>query len=306
MASLPVFKRTRYAPTPSGYLHLGNVVSFVLTAGLAQRFGARILLRIDDLDADRVRPEYLADIFETLRFLNLPWHEGPQTVQEQQTLFSQHLRLRQYYRALDELQQQNLLFACQCSRSQLAAFAAEGGYPGLCEHQNLSLQQPGVAWRFKTPADGVAITMQLPGAAAQTHSFPLSMRGFAVRGKNGMPAYQLASVMDDAYFGVDLIVRGADLLPSSLAQLYLAGFLKEATGFRQAAFFHHPLLHDDAGQKLSKSAGATSIHYLRRKGYSAAAVFTEAARMCGIAQPVQTWQELFALLPVTQWLHTTS
>lgn len=291
------FQRTRYAPTPSGYLHLGNIVSFVLTAGIAQQHGASILLRIDDLDAERIRPAYLADIFETLTFLDLPWHEGPRTVQEHHSLFSQQHRLQQYNAALHALQQQSALFACSCSRSQLSLYPAAAGYPGLCVNRQLSFDTPGVAWRIKTAAAGT-LSIHLPSGSTTVYSFPPSMQGFLVRGKNGVPAYQLASVVDDVLMGVDLIVRGADLFPSSLAQLYLASCLEKVSIFQQTAFLHHPLLRNSNGVKLSKSAGATSVQGMRQQGCTSADVFSKAARFCGIHERVATWQELYAHLKI--------
>lgn len=299
MSRPPSFQRTRYAPTPSGYLHLGNIVSFVLTAGIAQRYGASILLRIDDLDAERMRPAYLADIFETLAFLDLPWHEGPRTVQQHKAHFSQQYRLQHYHAALQALRQQSAVFACSCSRSQLALFPAAAGYPGLCANRQLSFDTPGVAWRIKTAA-ARSQTMHLPSGRATVHSFPPSMQGFMVRGKYGAPAYQLASVVDDVLMGVDLIVRGTDLFPSSLAQLYLASCFETVSSFQQTAFLHHPLLRNSDGVKLSKSAGATSVQGMRQQGCTPADVFSEAARLCGIHERVATWQELYAHLRVQE------
>ena len=100
MAKMPTFQKTRIAPTPSGYLHLGNVLSFALTAALARRAGAAILLRIDDLDRERVSRDYVEDIFETLRFLGIPWDEGPRDFSEYERVWSQLHRLRLYREAL--------------------------------------------------------------------------------------------------------------------------------------------------------------------------------------------------------------
>ncbi len=115
------FNRTRIAPTPSGYLHLGNVLSFALTATLAEQYGARILLRIDDLDRQRAQPAYIQDIFDTLEFLELPWHEGPRSVEEFEQQYSQVHRLPLYRQALEELKDKGAVFACDCSRSQMLA-----------------------------------------------------------------------------------------------------------------------------------------------------------------------------------------
>ncbi len=122
---IPSFRRTRIAPTPSGYLHLGNVLSFALTAALARRSGASILLRIDDLDRERVSREYVEDIFETLNFLGIPWDEGPRNVGEYERAWSQVHRLGMYREALERLRERRKVFACDCSRS--TAIAGKSG-----------------------------------------------------------------------------------------------------------------------------------------------------------------------------------
>src|SRR5687768_5857036 len=113
------FRRTRIAPTPSGFLHLGNVLSFALTAAIARKRGARILLRIDDMDRDRVQPDYIDDIFEVLRFMGLPWEEGPKDAAEFLQRFSQQHRLPLYEAALQQLEKKGQVFACTCSRAQV-------------------------------------------------------------------------------------------------------------------------------------------------------------------------------------------
>jgi glutamyl-tRNA synthetase len=260
------FNRTRLAPTPSGYLHLGNLVSFVLTAGLARKHGARILLRIDDLDRDRVRPAFVQDIFETLHFFNIPWDEGPRDSREFAESWSQVHRMGLYRQALDFLASQGELFACECSRSMLG-HDLEGGYPGTCMSKKIPLSEPGVSWRLQTKP-GTELSMHDLHKGVGTFPLPPSMQHFIVRKKDGFPSYQLASVIDDIHFGVDLVVRGADLFESTLAQLYLSTKLP-ANPFTQASFLHHPLVHDLQGRKLSKSAGDTSIQYLRGQGKNA-------------------------------------
>ena len=284
------YKKTRIAPTPSGFLHVGNILSFSLTAGLARHAGASVLLRIDDLDRERFSVDYLEDIFETLRFLGISWDEGPVGVEDFERNWSQMRRMRLYEEALGLLRESGAVFACTCSRSQLAGL--QGGYPGTCEERRISLDADGVSWRLRTE-----------GLAGE-------MRDFVVRKKDGFPAYQLTSLVDDLYFGVDLIVRGEDLRPSTLAQLWLAEVLSAATlrdgasgegvfarnVFRNARFYHHPLLVTAAGEKLSKSAGATSIQYLRQQGFTPADVYQLIARLLGFEGPVGDWEQLAALV----------
>jgi glutamyl-tRNA synthetase len=262
--STPTYK-TRFAPTPSGYLHLGNAWSFVHTTALAREYGARILLRIDDMDRERVEPAYVQDIFDTLNFLGLAWDEGPRDVSDFDRSWSQRWRLPLYEQALAVLRATGMVYACRCSRTDILRVSADGGYPGTCRHAGISPDEPGVAWRLRTNHDPV--TIHTTEGAAYTARLPASVQDFVVRKKDGFPAYQLTSVVDDVHFGVNLIVRGADLLPSTLAQTYLAR-LAGLTDFGKAVFHHHPLRLSPDGQKLSKSAGAMSIRYLRESGRS--------------------------------------
>jgi len=280
--------KTRIAPTPSGYLHLGNILSFSLTAGLARRAGASILLRIDDLDRERVDPRYVEDVFETLRFLEIPWDEGPTNRDDFERGWSQMRRLSLYETALGFLRRSGAVFACSCSRAQLAGW---DGYPGTCRDRGISLDAPDVNWRLRTEL--------FPGGGGLAE-LPVEMRDVVVRKKNGFPAYQLSSVVDDLHFGIDLVVRGEDLRASTMAQLYLARALasagmREAAGFGGVRFVHHPLL-TAGGEKLSKSAGATSIHYLRGQGASPADVFTLIGQSLEVAEPVLNWEQLTTLL----------
>ncbi|HVZ26568.1 MAG TPA: glutamate--tRNA ligase family protein [Sediminibacterium sp.] len=284
--------RTRLAPTPSGYLHLGNLFSFVLTAGLARSTGARILLRIDDLDQQRVRKEYIRDVFEILDFFNIPWDEGPRNEEAFEKEYSQVHRTHLYNAALNKLRSTGMIFACECSRSLLQQ-AATAGCPGSCLDKNIPLEKPGVNWRLRT--NNLPITIQDHSGRSHTCAFPASMRDFIIRKKDGQAAYQLASVCDDMYFGVNLIVRGEDLMDSSLAQLYLASLLPEPH-FQEHAFCHHRLLTGADAIKLSKSAGAGSIYYLRKTGKTRAEILTLLLHQLGVPGTAETWEELAAIL----------
>jgi glutamyl/glutaminyl-tRNA synthetase len=237
-SGLPEAPRLRLAPTPSGFLHAGNALNFILNALLARaRPGGRLLLRIDDLDADRKRPEYVQDVFDTLRWLDISWDEGPVNAADFEKNWSQHTRIALYEQVLARLRETGLLFACSKSRRALAPFGHV--YPVEFREQGLSLDAPNVAWRIKTPAD-----------------FPLP--DFIVRRRDGIPAYQLASVVDDLHFGITHVVRGEDLAASTRAQQFLAECLGESR-FSKIQFLHHPLLLNDSGEKLSKSAGAAAL-----------------------------------------------
>jgi len=293
MTPLKRYSLTRYAPTPSGYLHLGNIASFVVTAGLAERFGSAILLRIDDLDRARFRREYLDDLFETLRYLGLPWHIGPADSDDFDRNFSQLNRLEQYTQHLDSLVSNNLVFACACSRTQ----TGREGCSGNCRDAGIPLDKPGVAWRLTDlfrPGDQ---TVKLFGLnhSETTATIPPYLFPLQARRKNALPSYHLASVSDDVRFGVDLVVRGADLYDSTLGQLVLA----EALGleaFGQTAFFHHPLMTDPEGHKLSKTAGAVSVAALRREGAGRGAIYTRVLQLAGLSVEVSDRRECFEVL----------
>ena len=288
------FNKTRIAPTPSGFLHLGNILSFSLTAAVARKSGATILLRIDDLDRERAMPEYVQDIFDTLNFLELPWDEGPADAAEFFGGHSQVFRMELYRGALERLRDAGAVFACACSRSQVLGAGLDGVYPGTCRDRGLPLELPETSWRLRTP-DTVSLTYKTyPDGTVVRAELPESMRDFVVRKKDGFPAYQLTSLVDDLHYGVDLIVRGADLLPSTLAQLYLSAVL-DMPAFREATFFHHPLLKAPSGEKLSKSAGDTSIRYLRGQGLKRADVYGLIAGQLGLTGAARNWEELAAL-----------
>jgi glutamyl/glutaminyl-tRNA synthetase len=285
--------RTRIAPTPSGYLHPGNGVSFILTWALARAAGGTVLLRIDDLDRARFRLEYLDDIFYTLDWLGLDYDEGPASPQDFLDRFSQSHRLDTYHKALDYLKKQNLLYACDCSRKRIRTHSESGVYDGFCSNRNLDLATPDTAWRIRLPA-GCTVQFQERGRVELFVVNRSGMMGdFVVRQKDGIPAYQIASLCDDAAWGINFIVRGMDLLPSTAAQLWLSQYLPEAAGFQHTAFYHHPLLTGPAGDKLSKSAGAASLAAWRDAGRSPRELYQQAGEWLGL-EGVGTSEELVA------------
>jgi glutamyl/glutaminyl-tRNA synthetase len=257
-------KKTRIAPTPSGFLHEGNAFAFLLTAELAKRQGASILLRIDDLDNDRKRPEYVEDIFITLEWLGVEWQEGPRNATELESAWSQHHRLHLYEEALTTLRDKGLVYACGCSRKQLAAFDSPADDAHTCRNGNLPLDTPNTAWRLRIPRETEVCFKSLNGEITTLRPVDL-LPDPVVRRRDGIPAYQVASVVDDHHFGIDLIVRGEDLLPSTAVQLFIAQQLG-LDDFLNATFHHHPLILDEKGEKWSKSAGNHVESLLRRDG----------------------------------------
>ena len=252
--------RFRLAPTPSGYLHTGNALNFILNWLAARHNNGRLLLRIDDLDAERKRPAYVQDVSDSLEWLGLDWDEGPRSVSDFENNWSQHLRMSLYYKQLEKLRATGLLFACRKSRSDLAPY--QGKYPAAFRNQGLSLDDPDVAWRIATPPD-----------------FP--MPDFVVRRRVGIPAYQVASMVDDVHFGVTHAIRGLDLEPSTQAQQWLASCIDD-TDFLKIKFLHHPLLLDASGEKMSKSAGSASLQAQRTAGTSPESVFQQCMAVLGL------------------------
>jgi len=251
--------RLRIAPTPSGFLHLGNALNFTLNWLAAKYCGgltpsgsaAKIYLRIDDLDNDRNRSEYLDDVFETLQWLKLDWDSNPGQLIVTQSPIHQSSNLHRYFTILEQLRERDLLFACRKSRRDLEPY--NNGYPPEFRDQGLSLDAPDVAWRIKTPPD-----------------FPLP--DFIVRRREGIPAYQVASFSDDLDYGITHIIRGADLKDSTAAQCFLAQALSKDI-FLKINFLHHPLVLGESGEKLSKSAGSASLKAMRESGQGPEKVF---------------------------------
>ncbi|MEO3402641.1 glutamate--tRNA ligase family protein [Mucilaginibacter sp. CAU 1740] len=289
------FNKTRLAPTPSGFLHVGNILSFAITAALAHKHGVKVLLRIDDMDRIRATPEYLADVFDTLRFLEIPWDEGPANADEFEGTFSQLHRMSLYNAALEELREKGAVFACTCSRKQLLETGS-----CTCINKNIPLDTPEASWRLRT--DSNLINVKTYTGEIIKEEMPADMQNFVVRKKDGLPAYQLTSLIDDLFYGVDLIVRGQDLWHSTLAQLALAKLLgKEAFG--ETVFYHHPLLLEPSGQKLSKSAGSTSVRFMRMEGKSKRDVFKDISGFAGLDNIAEDWQQLGSELLLKQGVY---
>ncbi len=265
--------KTRFAPTPSGYLHLGNALSFAITWALARQQNGLILLRIDDLDTDRFRTEYLQDIFDTLHFLGLDWDEGPVDGDDYTRNYTQHTRLKTYQALLDVLVSKGLAYACTCSRKEFA----DGLHSKECSEKKLPLTTPEAAWRIRLPESLIINVHDLRWGACKVHLTD-TMPDFVLRGKNELPAYQVASLCDDIYYGINTIVRGQDLLPSTAAQTFLA---TQAGLHYQVAFLHHPLAYEAAGTKLSKSHGSLSICEMRKAGATTKDIWNMIARLAG-------------------------
>jgi glutamyl/glutaminyl-tRNA synthetase len=254
---------SRFAPAPTGYLHLGHVVNALCVWGITRTRSGRVLLRIEDHDRRRSRPEYEAALLEDLAWLGFV-ADGPPARQSE--------RGDIYIQALDGLRRQGLVYACTCSRAEI-----EGPvYPGTCRGRGLA-EAPGLGLRVRLDRSVERFTDLRHGPLEQT---PADQCGdLLVRDRDGHWAYQFAVTVDDYLQGVTLIVRGDDLLSSTGRQLQLARLLGRTT---PPQFFHHALIMKSPDQKLSKSDGDTGVRDLRAKGWSAARVIGRAAWLAGL------------------------
>ena len=278
--SIPV---GRLAPSPTGLLHLGHARTFLLAWWHLRSRGGRVLLRIEDLDRQRSRPEYETALFEDLEWLGLDW-DGPVERQSERRLG--------FDEALAKLASANLLYPCVCTRKELesaasAPHASDGtlAYPGTCQGRFASPQaareesgrEP--ALRFRCSADEFTFVDGLHG---EQRSNPAALFGdFPVARRDGTPAYQLAVVVDDAKQGVTEVHRGDDLLSSTPCQLVL----QRALGLAEPRWFHFSLVVDESGQRLAKRHDSLALRELRERGVSAQAVVGWIAESAGLRAP---------------------
>ena len=260
----------RFAPTPSGRMHLGNLFC-ALTSWLSARSrGGSYILRIEDLDPLRCFREYSELMEEDLKWLGLDWDEGGLADIGPSKPYSQCDRSNIYEQILETLRQKGLLYLCFCSRSELHAANAphlsDGSpiYGGKCRNLTEAeikekLKKRGGATRLIVPDEDVSFVDMCYGE--QTQNLVTHCGDFILRRSDGVFAYQLAVVVDDALMGVTEVVRGRDLLDSSFRQIYLHRLL----GFEPPQFGHHPLILADDGRRLSKRDKDTDVGFLRTR-----------------------------------------
>ncbi len=258
----------RFAPSPSGRMHLGNLMTALLAWLSAKHCGGRIVLRIEDLDTDRCLPEYVRQIEADFRTLGLVWDEGGSDGGSNGPYF-QSGRGERYAAALKKLEEQGLVYPCFCTRAQLHAASAphrEDGqavYPGTCRsltpaqaaaRQRETERPP--ALRLRVPDKEIAFTDGRMGLYRE--NLARECGDFLLRRSDGLWAYQLAVVVDDAAMGVTEVVRGSDLLSSTPRQLLLYDLL----GLPAPRFIHSPLLLAADGRRLSKRERDLSLDVL--------------------------------------------
>jgi glutamyl-tRNA synthetase/glutamyl-Q tRNA(Asp) synthetase len=267
--------RTRFAPSPTGYLHLGHAASALFVWGLGKALGGRVLLRIEDHDRGRCRPE-----FETATFADLAWlgfvPDEPPTRQSDRTPL--------YERSLATLRKNARVYGCDCTRKRLSSLdrspeSAEGElrYDGHCRDRGIPADRPGAGVRVVIPDEEIAFTDLKLGP--RRHRPAAQAGDLLLRDRHGQWTYQFAAVVDDLAQDVTLVVRGEDLAESTGRQILLARLLGRDA---PPAFYHHPLIVDAAGKKLSKRFYAEAIAKRREEGAAAAVVLGEAASLTGL------------------------
>jgi glutamyl-Q tRNA(Asp) synthetase len=272
----------RFAPSPNGLLHLGHAYSALFTALWAENMGGRFLVRIEDTDITRSKPEFTAAIFEDLHWLGLEW-ETP--------VMRQSERFEIYAAQADRLKRRDLLYPCFCSRTELAA-ASHGSdpdgaplYPGTCRHLSPAEVKQRIAegrnvqWRLKTD-EALALTGILSYTiAAPTpidrpqirYARPERWGDVVLQRKATPTSYHLSVVVDDDAQGVSHVTRGRDMEPSTDIHVLLQMLL----GLRSPVYTFHKLILDDEGRKLAKSKGSTSLRSLREAGRTPADIRRE-------------------------------
>ncbi|MGB1426240.1 MAG: tRNA glutamyl-Q(34) synthetase GluQRS [Paracoccaceae bacterium] len=268
---------TRFAPSPTGPLHLGHAYSALLAHQMATEAGGRFLLRIEDTDQSRARAQWEKQIYDDLAWLGLTW-ERP--VRRQ----SDHLR--SYSNALEIIEKNDLIYPCSCRRAdiEVAAGAPQEGvaqfgpdgriYPGTCRHRGVHEGRAEDALRLNMKRAAETLAAPLLYHETGLDSGPQKVRPEALlsqvgdvvlQRRNGQIAYHLAVVVDDALQGVSDVVRGADLAEATQIHVLLQSLL----GLPTPRYHHHKLIRDSAGKRLAKRDDATAISTLRSQGQSA-------------------------------------
>ena len=255
--------RGRLAPSPTGYLHAGHALTFWRAQERCRERAGTLVLRVENLDRDRCRPEFREAVEEDLQWFGLRWAEAPILQSERRAL---------YLEAWKKLRDHGLIYPCCCSRRDVLSAAGaphaedeEPLYPGTCRPVGLTIsaaQDPaGVTWRFRVPENEVLQFFDLC-AGRQRAVAGRDFGDFVIWRKDDVPAYQLAVVVDDAAQRITEVVRGADLLRSTFRQW----LLYRALELSAPEFCHLPLVRDSLGKRLAKRDHALSLRALRAQG----------------------------------------
>jgi glutamyl/glutaminyl-tRNA synthetase len=268
--------RGRIAPSPTGYLHVGHALTFWRAQQRARAAGGDLILRVEDLDSARCRPEFRAAVMEDLRWFGLRWKEGPDAGGAFGP-YVQSERQALYVDALTKMRAAGLVYPCHCSRRDIAGAALaphdeneEPIYPGTCRslHSSATIAPADsidqeITWRFFVPNEEVLEFTDLR-LGKQRAVAGRDFGDFIVWRKDDVPAYQLAVAVDDAAMRITEVVRGEDLLTSTFRQL----LIYRALGSEPPAFYHTALVTDEKGIRLAKRNASLSLRVLRESGVS--------------------------------------
>ena len=271
----------RLAPSPTGLLHLGHARTFLVAWWRARNVGGRLVMRLEDLDGPRQKPEFAEAALRDLAWLGIDW-DGPDYVQS--------TGLAEISAAAADLEQRGLAYACVCSRGDVRSMQsapqlgdAEPRYLGTCrgkfESVAVAEAETGkpAGLRLRVPEGSVTVKDELLGE--RSFDVQAEVGDFLIAKRDRAPAYQLAVVVDDARQGVTEVVRGEDLFPSAAHQR----LLQQALGLPQVRYVHVPLVLDETGRRLAKREDDLSLQALREGGTDPRAVVAWAAKSCGIA-----------------------
>jgi len=277
----PAPVRGRLAPSPTGRMHLGNAWAFLLAWLAARSARGSVVLRLEDIDPERSRPEFAEGLLRDLRWLGLDWDEGPDAPGPCGP-YEQSARLATYTEALESLARAGHVYPCFCTRKELRSLASaphaplvdDGSpvYPGTCREldpaQREAFLRQGRRPALRLRCENLAVSFSDLVAGPQSMTLADCGGDFALRRSDGVFAYQLAVVLDDMAMGVTQVVRGEDILTSTLRQLYLYQLLEAPA----PQYAHLPLVLDHEGERLAKRHGSLSLAALRESGASPRAV----------------------------------
>lgn len=293
----------RFAPTPSGYAHIGNLFCFLLAWLSSKKQHGKVVLRIEDLDTQRASPELANETIEDLRWLGLTWDCGPGLAQSGGQYY-QSKRSAIYEKYFGKLMEMGVVYPCYCSRTDVknanAPHLSDGRtvYPGTCrslsseQRQRLSaLRAP--AWRMSVKDETISFVDRLQGHYAQ--NMLRECGDFPIRRADGVFCYQLAVVIDDALMGVTEVVRSRDLLSSTPQQIHLY----QALELPVPQYVHIPTILDSNGKRLAKRDGSMSIRALKGK-YTKDEILGRLAFLAGLQQNTSP-QSLDNLLDIFSW-----
>lgn len=274
---------TRFAPAPTGLLHVGHVVNAIHAWGIARALGGRVLLRVEDHDRQRCRPEHESALLDDLDWLGFVPDVFPTGAFRAGRCDGRQSDREAVYRAaIDGLRAAGLVYGCACTRRDIDAASGDGDtagelrYPGTCRDRGLPLDDAH-GWRIRLPDDTVSFDDAAHGPSTQTPSAQCG--DLLARDRLGNWTYQFAVTVDDHAQGINLVVRGDDLFASTGRQILLARLLGRET---PPVFLHHGLVMKSPTQKLSKSDGDTGVRGLRAAGWTAARVIGHAAHAFGL------------------------